>query len=70
MTRKDLRKITGMTEPEMQHCERLARVGEVVGERVIPLIAEEGVRAQRRAERRGVRQLHRTLFERTPEDCA
>ena len=46
MTRKDMRKITGMSEAEMQHAERLARVGEVLGERVIPLIANEGVAAR------------------------
>ena len=80
MTRKDLRKITGMTEAQMQHAERLARVGDVLGERVIGLVAKEGLAAAKRAEQRGVRQLHKTLFERveihsrgndrTPEDRA
>ena len=72
--------ITGMTEAQMQHAERLARVGDVLGERVIGLVAKEGLAAAKRAERRGVRQLHKTLFERveihsrgndrTPEDRA
>ena len=64
MTRKDLRKITGMTEAQLQHCERLARVGEVLGKWGIELVVKEGLAAAKRAERRGVRQLHGALFER------
>jgi hypothetical protein len=63
-TRWDLLKATGMTEAQAAHSERLARVGEVLGDQVIPMIAEEGMRAKKRAERAAVRKLHGALFER------
>jgi hypothetical protein len=59
LTRKDKLRISGMTEAEAQHCERMADICRVDG--MFEFVVEEGIRQQKRTEKAIVRRLHRTL---------
>lgn len=63
LTRKDMLRITGMTEAEAQHCERMAAICEVDG--MFKFVVDEGMRRQERAEKAIVRRLHRALHPRS-----
>jgi hypothetical protein len=58
MTQKDFLRISGMTEAEAQHCERLAYVAARVG---LQTVIDEQMRRQEKAEKAVVRKMHRQL---------
>jgi hypothetical protein len=58
LTRKDMLRITGMTEAEMQHC---VRVHEIAEHGRLQLLLDEQHRRHRQAEKAVVRRLHRLL---------
>jgi hypothetical protein len=63
LTRKDMLRITGMTQAEAQHCECMAAICRVDG--MFELVVEEGIRQEKRAEKAIVRRLHRALHPRS-----
>jgi hypothetical protein len=58
LTRKDMLRITGMTEAEAPHCERVHEIAERGG---LQLLLDEQHRRRRQAEKAVVRELHRML---------
>jgi hypothetical protein len=58
LTRKDMLRITGMTEAEARHCERVHEIAERGG---LQLLLNEEHRRRRQAEKAVVRELHRML---------
>jgi hypothetical protein len=58
LTRKDMLRISGMTEAEAQHCMRLAYVADQVG---LQVVLDEQARHQKREEKAVVRRLYRQL---------
>ena len=62
LTRKDLLRISGMTEAQARHCERVAGItGDAPDDPIIRLVVDEGLRAEKRAVKAAVRKLYRTL---------
>jgi hypothetical protein len=58
MTRKDMLRISGMTEAEVRHC---VRVAEIAKHGAFERLLDEQRQAKQRAEKAVVRKLHRTL---------
>ena len=58
LTRKDMLRISGLTEAEAQHCMRLAYVADQVG---LQVVLNEQARHQKREEKAVVRKLYRQL---------
>jgi hypothetical protein len=64
LTRKDMLRLSGMTETELRHCERVADIASR-GDDWWQLLLDEQHRRSRQAEKAVVRRLHRTLPGRT-----
>jgi hypothetical protein len=60
LTRKDVRKMTGMTEAQLRHCERVAGIG-AAGEGWWRLMTTEQERRSAQIEKAVVRKLHRMV---------